>query len=213
MRRLSVLALALPAAALLAGCSTVPPQPTGRTGLIDYLGTLEPANTSGRTASRKEAREEADDDTGPGAVETTPSSPGEGKIEGLSLRWPLKQVEVTSGFGRRGSEFHEGVDLHAKTGTPVFAAQDGRVIYAGSKIRGYGRLIVIKHDHGISTVYAHNSKILVKHGDHVKLGQKIAISGKSGKVSGPHLHFEVRKGVAAVDPITVMPKVNLKASL
>jgi murein DD-endopeptidase MepM/ murein hydrolase activator NlpD len=69
------------------------------------------------------------------------------------------------------------------------------------------------HDRGISTVYAHNSKILVKVGDRVKLGQKIAVSGKSGKVSGPHLHFEIRKGVAAVDPMKVMPPTNLKASL
>jgi murein DD-endopeptidase MepM/ murein hydrolase activator NlpD len=134
-------------------------------------------------------------------------------LDGVSLHWPLSHVKVTSAFGQRGSEFHEGVDLKAATGTPVYAAQAGRVLYAGSKIRGYGRLIVLKHEHGISTVYAHNSKLLVKKGDHVAQGQKIAITGKSGKVSGPHLHFEVRKGVAAVDPIKVMPAVGLKAEL
>ena len=189
-------------------CSTVPPQPNPRNGLIDLFGKFQPANTSGHYSSKERVEEE---DRTPGAVEANPGD--EAQIEGVNLKWPLSHVQVTSGFGKRGSEFHEGVDLHALSGTPVYAAQAGRVIYAGSKIKGYGRLIVIKHDRGISTVYAHNSKILVKRGDHVKLGEKIAVSGKSGKVSGPHLHFEIRKGVAAVDPIKVMPAVNLKASL
>lgn len=197
-------------AALLAwvctACSTVPPQPNPRNGLIDMFGKLTPANTSGNYSARVE-----EEDTGPGAVEA--NSEDEAQIGGVNLTWPLKHVKVTSGFGKRGSEFHEGVDLHASTGTPVYAAQAGRVIYAGSKIKGYGRLIVLKHDRGISTVYAHNSRILVKHGDRVKQGQKIAMSGKSGKVSGPHLHFEIRKGVAAVDPAKVMPSTGLKASL
>ena len=172
------------------------------------MGKFEPANRSGKTFAREQVEEQ---DTGPGAVEANPQD--DGQIEGVNLRWPLAHVKVTSGFGQRGSEFHEGVDLHAPTGTAVYAAQAGRVIYAGTKIKGYGRLIVIKHDRGISTVYAHNSKILVKHGDHVKIGQKIAMSGKSGHVSGPHLHFEIRKGVAAVDPVKVMPSSGLKASL
>ena len=199
-------ALAALSALLLAGCSTVPPQPTGREGLIDIFSRLEPANKSSHYQKTDSSKEEA-----PAAVEADTSS--DSSLDGVSLHWPLSHVKVTSPFGQRGSEFHEGVDLKAATGTPVYAAQAGRVLYAGSKIRGYGRLIVLKHEHGISTVYAHNSKLLVKKGDHVAQGQKIAITGKSGKVSGPHLHFEVRKGVAAVDPIKVMPAVGLKAEL
>src|SRR5690242_9057786 len=75
--------------------------------------------------------------------------------------WPLRNVKVTSPFGKRGDDFHEGVDLRAGMGTPVYAAQSGVVLYAGSTIRGYGKMIVVKHDQEIATIYAHNSKILV----------------------------------------------------
>jgi murein DD-endopeptidase MepM/ murein hydrolase activator NlpD len=118
----------------------------------------------------------------------------------LMLHWPLKSVQVTSRFGRRPRDFHEGIDLRAKSGTPVYAAQEGKVIYAGKKIRGYGRMLVIKHAYGIATVYAHNSRLLVRAGDHVRLGQQVAVSGSTGHSTGPHLHFEVRSGTVAVDP-------------
>jgi lipoprotein NlpD len=123
----------------------------------------------------------------------------------LRLRWPLRHVLVTSRFGKRPRDFHEGIDLQAKSGTPVYAAQEGKVIYAGSQIRGYGKMIVIKHAYGISTVYAHNSRLFVKKGQHVRLGQKIAASGNTGRSTGPHVHFEVRHGVGAVDPAKLMP--------
>jgi murein DD-endopeptidase MepM/ murein hydrolase activator NlpD len=115
-------------------------------------------------------------------------------------------VEVTSPFGKRRREFHEGIDLRAKMHTPIYAAQSGTVIYADSKIRGYGRMIVIKHRGGLSTVYAHASKLLVHRGQRVVIGQKIALSGMSGHATGPHLHFEVRSGVIAVNPYNFLPK-------
>jgi murein DD-endopeptidase MepM/ murein hydrolase activator NlpD len=122
----------------------------------------------------------------------------------LELHWPLKSVRVTSKFGKRPRDFHEGIDLKAKSGTPVYAAQDGKVLYAGIKIRGYGNMIVIKHRYGIATVYAHNSRLLVRTGDWVSLGQQIAVSGSTGRSTGPHLHFEVRYGVSAVDPVQMV---------
>jgi murein DD-endopeptidase MepM/ murein hydrolase activator NlpD len=193
---------------LAASCSSVPAKHNGRKGLFARFGQLEPANRSVDRSPAYAAREE--DDGRPGAVEAEPEGETQADtaadIGGLNLKWPLQSIQVTSGFGKRGREFHEGVDLRAHTGTPVFAAAAGRVIYAGRKIKGYGNLIVLRHDQGVATVYAHNSKLLVKPGDRVHLGQKIAISGKSGRVSGPHLHFEVRKGVAAVDPMRCMPK-------
>jgi murein DD-endopeptidase MepM/ murein hydrolase activator NlpD len=119
--------------------------------------------------------------------------------------WPLRKVHVTSPFGERGREFHEGVDLRAKTGTSVYAAQSGVVLYAASRIRGYGRMVVIKHPSGLSTVYAHNSRLLVHRGQHVRQGQRIAISGATGHAHGPHVHFEVREGTVAIDPMQLMP--------
>ena len=129
------------------------------------------------------------------------------KVRGwvMSWQWPLKQVEVTSPFGRRPRDFHEGIDLRARTGTPVYSASSGRVLYAGTKIRGYGRMVVVKHDHGLSTIYAHNSRILVKKGQTVKQGEQIALSGNTGDSTAPHVHFEIRNGVAAVDPKAVLP--------
>ena len=124
-----------------------------------------------------------------------------------SLDWPLDSVEVTSTFGRRGRSFHEGIDLKAKQGTPVYAAQAGKVLYSGSKIRGYGRMVILRHNGAIATVYAHNSRLMVRKGEFVKKGQLIAMSGNTGHSSGPHLHFEVRRGYAAVDPLVEMPSM------
>jgi len=86
----------------------------------------------------------------------------------------------------------------------VVAANDGKVLYAGRKIAGYGNMVVIRHGFGFSTVYAHNSKLMVRRGQRVKCGQRIALSGATGKASGPHLHFELRHGTEAVDPFKVL---------
>jgi len=120
-------------------------------------------------------------------------------------RWPLADVRVTSDFGVRGGNHHEGVDLKASSGTPVFASGPGTVLYAGNRISGYGNMVIIGHDQDLSTVYAHNSRLYVKKGQSIKAGARIALSGNSGKSSGPHLHFEVRSGVVALDPLKVMP--------
>ncbi len=88
----------------------------------------------------------------------------------------------------------------------MFAADDGRVVYSDSRIRGYGNMIVIKHAGNLSTVYAHNKVNLVKEGDFVRRGQKIAEVGKTGNATGPHLHFEVRNGQEAVDPLKYVEK-------
>jgi murein DD-endopeptidase MepM/ murein hydrolase activator NlpD len=122
-------------------------------------------------------------------------------------QWPLKHIEVTSPYGRRGREFHEGVDLRAKVGTPVYAAGNGVVLYAASRIRGYGRMVVIRHDSGLSTVYAHNSRLLVKQGQKVRQGQLVAYSGNTGHTRGPHLHFEVRNGLSPLNPLDMMPQL------
>lgn len=122
---------------------------------------------------------------------------------------PLDQMQVTSPFGKRRQEFHEGIDLRAENGTPVYAVDSGVVAYAGNKIRGYGRMVVLVHDrYGLTTVYAHHSKILVKNGQKVNRGQLIARSGSSGQVTGPHLHFEVRKGSSPIDPLPLLKKTR-----
>lgn len=124
--------------------------------------------------------------------------------------WPV-QARISSQFGwrmhpiLRKRKFHSGIDLAAPSGTSVKAADTGKVIISGWN-GGYGNFIAIDHGNGISTAYAHNSRLLVKEGDMVLKGQEIAKSGSTGLSTGPHLHFEVRKNGAPVDPLTYLPK-------
>lgn len=120
-------------------------------------------------------------------------------------RWPTDYVTVTSNFGARKNEHHDGIDLRASVGTPVHAAYDGKVIYAGARISGYGRMVVLRHGGKLSTIYAHNSKLYVKTGQKVRRGQLLALSGNTGRSSGPHVHFEVREGVTAINPLILLP--------
>lgn len=106
-----------------------------------------------------------------------------------SLLMPVKG-RISSGFGRRGRRMHEGIDIRARMHQPIHAAQSGRIVFAGWK-RGYGRTVVIRHDE-IKTLYAHCQKLLVSRGDWVTKGQRVATVGRTGRASGPHLHFEVR---------------------
>jgi murein DD-endopeptidase MepM/ murein hydrolase activator NlpD len=132
---------------------------------------------------------------------------GLGPAEPLpSLRWPLKEPRLSSPFGFRQGKVHEGLDLAAPTGTPIYAARDGVVLYAGDAVRGYGNMVVLQHEGDLLTVYAHNSLVLVKAGDRITAGQEIARVGQSGRASAPHLHFEVRKGQVPQDPQRFLPR-------
>jgi len=124
------------------------------------------------------------------------------------LLWPVDGGIIYSKFGMRNGEFHEGVDISAPEGTAIYAAEDGKVVYSDNRIRGYGNMIVIKHAGSLSTVYAHCRVNLVKEGDFVKRGQKIAEVGKTGQATGTHLHFEVRVGKTAVDPLKYLEKTK-----
>ena len=119
---------------------------------------------------------------------------------------PISGGYISSGYGRRldpftgNRAFHQGVDFNTgRVGAEVFAVAAGVVNYAGWK-EGYGRMVQIDHGNGYETVYAHDQKLLVKEGDVVKKGQIIALSGTSGRSTGPHVHFEVHKNGRVVDP-------------
>ncbi|MBC8131795.1 MAG: LysM peptidoglycan-binding domain-containing M23 family metallopeptidase [Deltaproteobacteria bacterium] len=124
------------------------------------------------------------------------------------FRWPVEAPRVTSLFGTRWGRPHEGIDLTAPIGTPVFAAGMGEVIYAGNAVRGYGNMVVVKHEGELMTVYAHNSVLFVKVGDRVNVGQRVALSGQSGHATGPHVHFEVRKSHVPRDPLPYLPEIR-----
>ncbi|MGB2925282.1 MAG: peptidoglycan DD-metalloendopeptidase family protein [Limnothrix sp.] len=120
--------------------------------------------------------------------------------------WPAKGV-LTSGYGRRWGRMHKGIDIAAPVGTPIFAAAGGEVVSAGWNSGGYGNLVKIKHQDESVTLYAHNSRILVRNGQQVKQGQQIAAMGSTGFSTGPHLHFELHKqGQGAKNPVAFLPK-------
>lgn len=122
------------------------------------------------------------------------------------FRWPVNGP-VVSGFGMRNGNRHDGVDIKAKTGTPIHAAADGEVVYVGS-LRGYGNLIILRHADRYYTTYAHNSRNLTSVGKHVKAGEVIGLVGATGRATGPHLHFEARLGATARNPLFFMPAEN-----
>ena len=138
---------------------------------------------------------------------------------GIVAPIPGWQNHVTSHFGHRhnamggkGSEFHPGVDIGAPTGTPIRAARAGVVVFAGAA-GGYGNLTAIKHADGSFTMYGHQSHLGVHVGQQVAAGQTIGRVGRTGRATGPHLHFEVRKGGATwntAHPVDSMP--TLRAS-
>ena len=121
-----------------------------------------------------------------------------------SFLWPAKGV-FTSGYGWRWGRMHKGIDIANNVGTPIIAAKDGIVAYSGWS-SGYGYLVELSHGDGSSTRYAHNSRLLVRKGQIVPQGQTISLMGSTGRSTGPHLHFEIRKaGGAAVDPMAMLP--------
>jgi murein DD-endopeptidase MepM/ murein hydrolase activator NlpD len=122
-------------------------------------------------------------------------------VNGLTLRWPVKG-KVISTFGNKPNGLkNEGINIAVPEGTEVRAAGAGVVAYAGNELKGYGNLVLIRHQGGYVTAYAHAKSLKVKRGDQVKRGDVIALAGQTGAVNSPQLHFEVRKGATALDPL------------
>lgn len=128
---------------------------------------------------------------------------------------PLKKMCITSNYGNRYHPLykeirvHDGIDLRAPLGTPVYAVADGKVIaskVSGSLTSGYGNYIEIDHSGGLSSFYGHLNKRQVKVGQVVKKGQQIALSGNTGGSKGPHLHFGVHKNAKRTNPLIYLPK-------
>jgi len=119
------------------------------------------------------------------------------------LRWPLQGV-LYSRYGVRQGQRHDGIDISAPEGTQVGAAGPGTVIYAGEQA-GYGSIVILRHEGGLLTLYAHASALLVRQGERVAVGQPIARVGQSGRTTGPHLHFEVREGARPRNPLLYLP--------
>jgi len=133
------------------------------------------------------------------AAAVTAQQPGS-----IDLGWPLRG-NVSSSFGLRGQQMHDGIDISAPEGSEVRASAAGEVVY-GDRLSGYGKLIILRHGDDLFTAYAHNRRNFVKKGDWVQKGDVIASVGSTGRASSPHLHFEVRRGSTPVDPLAYLPR-------
>lgn len=128
-----------------------------------------------------------------------------------SFRLPLDTRVVSSGFGYRNSpvygtwKFHKGIDFAAPSGEPVYSCKGGTVSFVFRNDAVFGNYIIISHQNGLTSVYAHLSKILVQQGEAVRTGQKIGEVGRTGATTGPHLHFEIRQNGKAADPDEFLP--------
>ena len=121
--------------------------------------------------------------------------------------WPLRGP-VISRFGPKAGGLHnDGINIAASAGAPIVAAENGVVAYAGNELRGFGNLLLVRHAGGWTTAYAHSDRLLVKRGDRVKKGDVIARVGATGRVKRPQLHFELRRGTDAVDPLRFLAPV------
>jgi len=131
--------------------------------------------------------------------------PYAGERASRQFQWPVSQGVVSSGFGIRNGAMHDGVDIAAPAGTPVYAADSGVVIFSGT-LHGYGNTVIIRHDDDYATVYGHNERNLVSEGNRVARGQEIGEIGLSGRTTGANLHFEVRRDNVAKDPLAYLPE-------
>jgi len=125
------------------------------------------------------------------------------KFDRARFSWPING-RLVSPFGIRNGRRHDGIDIAAKSGTPINAAAKGNVVFSG-KLRGYGNIVILRHKDNFFTVYAHNKKNKVKKGRKVAKGDIVGYVGATGRASGPHVHFEVRQGDRARNPLFLLP--------
>jgi lipoprotein NlpD len=148
-------------------------------------------------APKVDAKADAKADPKADSKNTAPAAPS----EELAFMWPANGP-LLNGFDEAKNK---GLDIGGKAGDPVMAAADGQVVYAGSGLRGYGNLLILKHNSTFLTAYAHNQSLLVKEDQKVKKGQKIAEMGNSDSNSGVKLHFEIRRQGKPIDPSKFLP--------
>lgn len=121
------------------------------------------------------------------------------------FEWPVEDARFVRGFLPQKRRPHWGVDLAASRGTPIYSAQTGMVIYAGRDFKGYGKMVLIESGTGWATLYAHMDKILVDEGQTVTTKDVLGLMGRTGRATGVHLHFEIRRGKGPVDPLEYLP--------
>ena len=160
-------------------------------GVVSYL--RKPAQDENQSVSNDAVEDDDDVDRSHLGSSVDPQSTG--------FLWPVPASRrISSEYGARWGRQHEGIDIAAPIGSDILAIDDGVVMYSGQEIGGYGNLVVLAHRKGYFSIYAHALKNFVSKGQRVHRGQVVALVGMTGRSTGPHLHFEVRRNSAAYDP-------------
>jgi len=176
----------------------VPPTASAPTAATQTAVVTRPVTSSSATASSVPPPGQAASAAKPASAPQPEAANGEDQV---AWNWPVNGGSVLAGFDEVKNK---GLDISGAAGDPVFAAADGRVVYAGAGLRGYGNLIILKHNNTYLTAYAHNQALLVKEDQSVRKGQKIAEMGNSD-ADRVKLHFEVRRQGKPVDPAKYLP--------
>jgi len=140
-----------------------------------------------------------------GNSERPSSDTDEGENSTFTFDWPVNEARLTRGFMPNKRRPHLGIDLAAPRGTHILASHDGMVIYAGRDFRGFGKMILLESGYGWATIYAHLDKITAREGQLLKQGDLVGLMGRTGRATGVHLHFEIRKNKGPVDPLPLLP--------
>ena len=173
--------------------------PGADAGRVDPSSTASVSNKPAPKAYTPPVTEPKDSVAAKTKVETAAVAPASTGID--KFRWPARGQIITGYAQTENGKRNDGIDISMPTGTPVKAAENGVVIYSGDGLKEYGKTVLIRHDDGLVTVYAHADQLNVNRGDKVARGQVIASSGMTGVAKTPRLHFEVRKNASPVDPI------------
>ncbi len=165
-----------------------------------------------------EGQDEIQVDKGSNSIRINPDNPPDSNTDTqkdvkvkrkYQFDWPVWEARMTRGFLPRGTKRrkrpHKGIDLAASRVTAVMSAHDGSVIYTGKGFKGYGKMVMVESPEGWATLYGHLDKIIVHEGATIKQGEVIGALGNTGRSSGPHLHFEIRKLDGPVDPLPLLP--------
>lgn len=140
-----------------------------------------------------------------GFLKRAPAEATEEFLDSGRFLWPVPASKrISSPFGPRWGRHHDGIDIPGRTGSNILATDNGVVVYSGNELGGYGNIVVISHEGGYFSVYAHNDRNKVRRGQRVHRGQVIALLGSTGNSTGPHLHFEIRRDSRAIDPKRVV---------
>src|SRR5262249_27873669 len=176
------------------GSTTAPGSETAAPAASGALATAAPATTAPETGAPVAAA--------PAAIAPAAAPPPDTAAPRSAgkFMWPVNGKGVSLYGVKQGGQHNDGINIAAPLGTPVRAADNGVVVYAGNELRGFGNLLLVRHADGWVSAYAHCDALLVKRGDQVRRGQVIARVGQTGAVASPQLHFELRKSGQAVDP-------------